>query len=79
MDEAQTAIYLTPISSEVYIPLALGTRHGYDTPGSLFICMKSYLELAICGTHLGDTNDPTSTVFNPLADSMSISLTLSLS
>lgn len=37
----------------------------------------SYLELAICGTHFGDTKDPTSTVLNPEEESLLTSLILS--
>ncbi len=59
VDEANTAIYLTPTSKAVYIPLALGTKQGYDTPSFLLIATNNYLELAICGTHFGDTNEPT--------------------
>lgn len=60
VDDANTAIYFTPTYRAVYMPLAFGTKHGYDTPDFLFIATKSYLELAICGTHFGDTNEPTS-------------------
>ena len=59
VDDANTAIYLTPTSKAAYMPLVFGTRHGYDTPGFLLMAMKSYFELAIWGTHFGDTNDPT--------------------
>lgn len=35
--DAKTAIYFTPISRAVYIPLAFGTKQGYETPYSLLI------------------------------------------
>ncbi len=59
VDEANTAIYLTPTYKAVYIPLVFGTKQGYDTFGFLSIDKNNYLELAICGTHLGETNEPT--------------------
>jgi hypothetical protein len=37
----------------------LGTRQGYENFYFLFIAKNNYLELAICGIHLGETNDPT--------------------
>ena len=57
--EANIAIYLTLAIIADYIPLILGTKQGYDVPYSLFIIAYNYLELAICGTHFGETNDPT--------------------
>ena len=75
--EAKTAIYWTPISKAVSIPLELGTRHGYDTFGSFLIAWKSSLELAICGTHLGETKDPTSTHLRPDSESWFIRVVLS--
>ena len=36
----------------------------------------NYLELAICGTHFGETNDPTYTAFNPVLDNLLIRFAL---
>ena len=47
VDEANTAIYFTPIYKAVYIPFTLGTRHGYETFCFLFIAKNNYFELAI--------------------------------
>jgi len=73
VEEANTAIYLTPTYKAVYIPFVLGTRHGYDTPYFLFIATKSYFELAIWGIHFGDTKEPTSIDFRPHYVSLLIS------
>ncbi len=59
VDEANTAISLTPTYKAVYIPFAFGTRQGYETFYFLLIAKNNYLELAIWGTHFGETNDPT--------------------
>jgi hypothetical protein len=48
------------------MPLILGTKHGYETFIFLEIELKSSFELAICGIHFGETNDPTYIVFKPL-------------
>lgn len=77
MAEANTAIYFTPISTAVSIPFAFGTKHGYETPGCFFMFWNNYFELAICGTHLGDTNEPTYIVFKPLYERLLINLVLS--
>lgn len=39
----------------------------------------NYLELAICGIHLGDTKEPTYTVFRPEEERLFINLILSYS
>ena len=52
----------------------LGTKHGYDTPYFFFIIWYSYFELAICGTHFGETNEPTYTLFKPLYVSLFINV-----
>jgi hypothetical protein len=57
------------------MPLILGTRQGYETFECLLIALKSSLELAICGIHFGETNDPTYMVFNPLYVSLFINST----
>jgi len=59
VDDAKTAIYFTPTYKAVYIPFTLGTKQGYDTPYFLLIPINNYFELAICGIHFGDTNEPT--------------------
>ena len=77
--EANIAISLTLATTADYIPLILGTKHGYDVPSTLFIIPYNYLELAICGTHFGETNDPTYTAFNPVLDKLLINFVLSYS
>jgi hypothetical protein len=78
VDDAKTAIYLTPTYKAVSIPFVLGTRHGYDTPAFLLMAIKSSLELAIWGTHFGETKDPTSTDRRPVSVSLLISCYLVL-
>lgn len=64
--EANIEIYWTPTYIALYMPLILGTKHGYETFIFLEIELKSSFELAICGIHFGETNDPTYIVFKPL-------------
>lgn len=65
VEEAKTAISLTPTYKAVSMPLTFGTRQGYETPSLFFMARNNYLELAIWGIHFGDTKDPTSMHLSP--------------
>ena len=77
MADAKIAIYLTPTATADSIPFMLGTKHGYDVPYFLLTISYNYFELAICGTHFGETKDPTSTALSPALERLLIKVFLS--
>src|SRR4051794_9011392 len=72
---AKTEISFAPAARACSRPFRLGTRTGYDTPGTRRICPSTAAVSAIWGTQRGDTKLPASTVLKPARDRRSINST----
>ena len=59
------AISRAPAARAASKPLRFGTSTGSRRPGRLGTCRSTSSDPAICGTHFGETNAPTSTTRKP--------------
>jgi hypothetical protein len=76
-DAAKIATSVTPAACARSRPARFGTSAVYRVPGRRSMEPNSSPVSAICGTHLGLTNAPTSTTGKPAADNRLMNVTLS--